>query len=69
MDVRKWLIDARESNRLTQHQISDTALISRAHYANIENGVRNPSNKVAKRIASILGFEWMRFFEDDEDIQ
>lgn len=39
--------------------------ISRAGYANIENGKRLPSVPVAKKIAAVLGFDWTRFYEED----
>ena len=33
----------------------------------IENGNANPSVKVAKKIAAVLGFDWTMFFEDDSN--
>jgi len=33
----------------------------------IENGNANPSVKVAKKIAAVLGFDWTRFYEDEYD--
>jgi len=34
----------------------------------IENGNANPSVKVAKKIAAVLGFDWTRFFDDEDDL-
>lgn len=67
MNTRKWLVDTREAQELTQLQIADIVSISRAHYANIENGLRRPSYEVAKKIADILDFDWTLFFEDNEN--
>ena len=32
-----------------------------------ERGERQPSIKVAKRLASVLGVDWTRFYDDRED--
>ncbi len=58
-----WLIDIRNDRRLTQCEVATLADISQSHYAAIENCVRMPSVKTAKKIADVLGFEWTRFFE------
>jgi DNA-binding XRE family transcriptional regulator len=31
----------------------------------IEGGHRNPSVDVAKKIAAVLGFDWIRFYDDE----
>jgi transcriptional regulator with XRE-family HTH domain len=36
------------------------------HYSLIEKGERRPSPRLAKRIAALLEFEWVKFYEDDE---
>lgn len=35
-------------------------------YFYIENRNRNPSVETAKKIAAVLGFDWTRFYEDEE---
>jgi len=61
--MRKWLIDLR--GELTQEEVASRAGISRGAYSNIENGKRDPSVSMAKRIASVLDFDWMIFFKED----
>ncbi|HOV79554.1 MAG TPA: helix-turn-helix transcriptional regulator [Bacillota bacterium] len=33
----------------------------------IENGNANPSVEVAKKIAAVLGFDWVWFFDDKQN--
>lgn len=61
---RKWLEQIRESKGLTQQNVADKTNISRQFYGMIENGERNPSVSVAKRIGAILDFDWTYFFND-----
>lgn len=60
--MRKWLIDLRGG--LTQEEVAFKAGISRGAYSNIENGKRDPSVSMAKRIAAALNFDWNIFFKD-----
>ena len=65
--MRQWLKDLRrKSNNLTQEQLAKKVGISRTMITEIENGKANPSVEVAKKIAAVLGFDWVRFFEDDQ---
>ena len=64
--MRKWLIDIR--NGRTQAQIAKAAGITQQMYSFIELGERRPSVEVAKKIASVLGFDWTRFYEDEDEI-
>lgn len=61
--MREWLKDIRSKKGLTQEELAKKIEISRPYYTEIEKGLKNPSVKIAKRIASILGFEWTLFFE------
>ena len=64
---RHWLKELRKSSNMTQEQLAKKAGISRTMITEIENGNVDPSVRVAKRIAAVMGFHWMRFFEDEED--
>jgi len=66
--MRHWLKELRsESGNMTQEQLAKKVGISRTMITEIENGNANPSVKVAKKIAAVLGFPWTRFYEDDSD--
>lgn len=62
--MKKWLIDYRDKNGLSQNELAGKVRVSREYISMIENGNRNPSVEVAKRIANALGFEWEKFFND-----
>lgn len=62
-----WVKNVRIEQGKTQHTMAKSAGISRAAYANIENGARTPSVKVAKALAEELGVEWTRFFDDRKE--
>ena len=64
--MRKWLIELRKG--YTQTQIAEAVGITQQMYSFIELGERRPSVEVAKKIASVLGFNWTRFFEDEDEI-
>ena len=62
--VRQWLKELRQrSNNLTQEQLAKMVGISRTMITEIENGKANPSVEVAKKIAAVLDFDWVMFFE------
>jgi len=60
--VRKFLKEARKSKGLKQKDVADAVGISCAAYSNIEIGKRDPSVKLAKKIALLLGLDWTEFF-------
>jgi putative transcriptional regulator len=67
--MRGWLKKLRhESHNLTQEQLAKMVGISRTMITEIENGNANPSVEVAKKIASVMGFNWTRFYEDEDDL-
>lgn len=49
------LIEARESQGLTQEQLAEACGINRADISRFENGNGNPSLKTLKKLASGLG--------------
>ncbi|HBP38661.1 MAG TPA: transcriptional regulator [Clostridiales bacterium] len=61
--MRKWLVDRRKNRGMTQMDIAAKAGISRAYYTQLETGQRDPSIKVAIRLAEILDLEWTWFYE------
>jgi putative transcriptional regulator len=63
MNLLGWLIELRNNRDLSKEEVADRSGISPQYYGMIENGVRNPSVKVAKDISAIVGFDWTRFFE------
>lgn len=62
-DMRTWLINARINKKLTQEQVAIHADVSKEYISMIELNKRNPSVKVAKKIAELLSFDWKIFFD------
>lgn len=59
---RTWLIRMRHQRRMSQQQLAMRAKISRNYLSEIECGVKNPSVLVSKRIAQVMGCDWIQFF-------
>ncbi len=57
MDVIRAMIDARLSQNLTQKELAERTGINQAEISRLENGTRNPSLKLLKRLADGLGME------------
>ena len=51
MDVIRALVDARISRNLTQQQLAEKTGIHQADISKLENGTRNPSLNLLKRLA------------------
>lgn len=51
MDVIRALVDARISRNLTQKQLAEKTGIHQADISKLENGTRNPSLNLLKRLA------------------
>lgn len=62
--MRTFLKEARNKKGLTQRDVADAVNINCAAYSNIEIGKRNPSVKLAKKIAKLLGFNWTKLYEE-----
>ncbi|WP_313893892.1 helix-turn-helix transcriptional regulator [Psychrobacillus sp.] len=62
--MREWLKEYREERGLTQGETAQLSGISRSYYTNIEQGKRNPTVDVAKKIAKTLKFDWVIFFRN-----
>ena len=46
----------REELKLTQEEVARRAKITRQYYGMIENGLRDPSLKTARKLSKILGW-------------
>ena len=55
MDVIRAIIDARNSQHLTQKELADRTGINQAEISKLENGTRNPSVKLLQRLADGMG--------------
>lgn len=56
-DLIQAMIDARVSQKITQKELSELTGITQADISRIENGTRNPSLAMVKRIANGLGMQ------------
>ena len=65
--IRSWMKKLRREHNMTQEQLAKAVGISRTMITEIENGNANPSVAGAKKIAAVLGFNWVKFFEDDDE--
>lgn len=59
------LREIRKSANLTQAALSELCKCGRTTICMIENGNLKPSVKLAKKIGSVLGFEWTLFYEEE----
>ena len=66
--MRTWLKDIRAKKELTQQEVANAANVDVTMISKIELGERRPSVEVAKKIASVLGFNWTRFYEDEDEL-
>lgn len=60
---RTWLKDIRITKGFTQQEVSEKGGFARTYYTMVENGKRTPSVDMAKKIATVLSFNWIKFFE------
>ncbi len=54
-DIIQAMIDARNNQHMTQKELSEKTGITQADISRIENGTRNPSLAMVKRLADGLG--------------
>ena len=54
-DVIRAIVDARTSQNLTQKQLAEKTGINQADISKLENGTRNPSINLLKRLAEGMG--------------
>ena len=55
IDVIRAMVDARISQNLTQKELAERTGINQADISKLENGTRNPSLKLLKRLADGMG--------------
>ena len=55
MDVIKAIVEARTSQNLTQKELAERTGINQADISKLENGTRNPSVNLLKRLAEGMG--------------
>ena len=55
MDVIRAIVEARTSQNLTQKEIAERTGINQADISKLENGTRNPSVNLLKRLADGMG--------------
>ena len=55
LDVIKAIVEARTSQNLTQKELSGRTGINQADISKLENGTRNPSVALLKRLAEGMG--------------
>ena len=55
MDVIRAMVDAGISQNLTQKELAERTGINQADISKLENGTRNPSLKLLKRLADGMG--------------
>ena len=56
MDIIRAMADARISQNLTQKELAERTGINQADISKLENGTRNPSLRLLKRLAMALYF-------------
>lgn len=56
-DIIQAMIDARVSQNITQKELATRTGITQADISRIENGTRNPSLNMVKRLAQGLGMQ------------
>ncbi len=54
MDIKRAILDARIKSGLTQMELSEKSGIAQADISRLENGTRNPSLALLKRLAEAM---------------
>ena len=57
------LKNERRKRLMSQTDLAKATGLSRMSISRYENGTRRPSPETAKKIASVLGFPWTKFYE------
>ena len=67
-DIIQAMIDARKSQHMTQKELSEATGITQADISRIENGTRNPSLEMVKRLAAGMGMRLRLEFVSAENV-
>ena len=57
MDVIRAIVDAGTAQNITQKELSKRTGINQADISRLENGTRNPTVNLLKRLAEVMGME------------
>ena len=60
--MKAWLQAKRQEEGLSTYQAAERAGIAQSYYAMIESGERSPRVDVARRLGSVMGFDWRRLY-------
>ncbi len=69
MDVIRAMVDARISQNLSQKELAERTGIDQADISKLENGTRNPSLKLLKRLADGMGMTLKLEFIPKKSVQ
>lgn len=64
MNMRDFMRKARKEKNMSLQKLGDLVGASHCFLSQVELGRRNPSPKLAKKIAKELNVEWVKFFEE-----
>ena len=64
--AKEWLKSIRENTGQTQRETAKAVGISKSYYEKIEGGFRSVPVDTAKKISAVLGFDWQKFYEDQQ---
>ena len=65
--MREWLKSFRDKANFTQAELALRTGTTQQMINFVENEKRRPSPQLAKKIAEALGFDWTRFYEENEN--
>lgn len=64
--MRDFMRDAREKEGISLRALGEKVGASHCFLSQIETGKRNPSIKLAKKLANALKVKWVLFFENEQ---
>lgn len=65
---RDWFTEEIEGNGFDKkrRELSEKINVHESYIGKLENGLRNPSVRIAKKLGEVLGFDWTKFFNEAE---
>ena len=61
------IAEKRKAQKMTQAELAQLVSVSQRAIAAYELGERRPSVTTAKKLGKVLGFSWVKLFEEDDD--